>query len=632
MLLKANIPVQKTGGVDLSRLERGARHRLVAIGLPRQMINPLVDLSFKWVRENGTEWTVSRLKAMKLGLIRKMAGLSTQDQFQWVRKNSRGLPYGVFGSIMRWCLLAQSEKRAVKRFNIVLQGLNIASLFTNEKVTLSQFQKFMDGVNSDENDNLELSFYLEFAQFVKSRFPLHKVTRGSNELITYRGSPTKWAPQWHSTHRVRQSDQIMTEMSFAAGKSNYEFAWKYNELYAPVTRGIRGPKVRLKINPDKHLYGGEVHFLQEPGLKLRAIASPYRIHQLALKPIGDAIYSVVERLPWDCTFNQSKAMQWIQKSLSEGKVVHSIDLTGATDYFPLGLQLEALRAIFGDIKDIELIEEISRLRWKSEKGDIQWKRGQPLGLYPSFGMFTLTHGLLLLFLLKKQYDHQFFVVGDDVVILDDDLFKSYTHIMDVMKCPWSPSKSLSSSLLSEFAGKVITKDVVLPVYKWRKMSNDNFLDLCRNLGPKSRVLLTAPQKQVFDSVKHLLEPVGLNMSYPGSTLYSMMKETDKFLRVCEKHVLGSLVDLVRVIHRNSYGSHTPYALDLQEIKDIQETFDEKVLNVFGQTVFRRCKTLWRCVSDIPEALGLSPRLPPDVVIPKRISTLVRYKRLIKLQE
>jgi len=608
MLLKANIPA-KAGGVDLSRLERGARHRLVAIGLPHQWINPLVDLSFKWVRENGTEWTVSRLKAMKLGMIRKMAGLSTQKEFEWVRKNSHGLPYGVFGSIMRWCLLAQNEKRAIKRFNIVLQGLNIASLFTNEKVTKSQFQKFIDGVNTSENDNLDISFYLEFAQFVKSRFPLHKVTRGSNELLTYRGSPTKWAPSLHSSHRVKQSDQIMAEMSYSAGQFNYEFAWKYNELYAPVTRGIRGPKVRLKINPDKHLYGGEVHFLQEPGLKLRAIASPYRIHQLALKPIGDAIYNIVKGLPWDCTFNQSKAMQWIQKSLSEGKVVHSIDLTGATDYFPLGLQLEALRSIFGDIKDIELIEEISRLRWKSEKGDIQWKRGQPLGLYPSFGMFTLTHGLLLLFLLKKQYDHQFFVVGDDVVILDDDLFRSYTHIMDVMKCPWSPSKSLSSSLLSEFAGKVITKDVVLPVYKWRKMSNDNFLDLCKNLGPKSRVLLTAPQREVFDSVKHLLEPVGLNMSYPGSNLYEMMKKTDEFLRVCEKHVMGSLVDLVRVIHRNSYGSHTPYALDLQEVKDIQETFDEKVLNVFGARCFAAFPDVRWALTNRASSLAVSKPAP-----------------------
>jgi len=128
---------------------------------------------------------------------------------------------------------------------------------------------------------------------------------------------------------------------------------------------------------------------------------------LALKPLGDAIYSVVEKLEWDCTFDQSKAIPWIQRSLSVGKTVHSIDLTGATDYFPLGIQLETLIGIFGDLLDIKLLQSIAQLRWKSEMGDIQWKRGQPLGLYPSFGMFTLTHGLLLSFLLGRPYNNEF---------------------------------------------------------------------------------------------------------------------------------------------------------------------------------------------------------------------------------
>jgi len=595
-----------------SQLERGARYRLVAIGLPHYMINPLVDLTFKWVRENGPEWTASRLKAYKLDLIRRKAGLPSELGGQWIRKNRIGFPFGVFGSVMRWCLLEGSGKNSRKRFNSCLQALNIASLFISEEVTKSQLQKFMDGVNCDPNDNLEPSFYHNYSLFVKRHFPLHTVTRGHNTLLEYRGSPNKWAPIFHSSTRVHQSDNIMAEMLYASGRENYTFAWKYNELYAPVTRGIRGPLVRLKVNPDKHMYGGECHFLQEPGMKLRSIASPYRIHQLALKPIGDAIYSIVKKLEWDCTFNQSKAIPWIQRSLSEGRKVHSIDLTGATDYFPLGLQLETLRSIFGDIIDINLIEEISRLRWKSEFGDIQWKRGQPLGLYPSFGMFTLTHGLLLLFLLGKEYNHEFFIVGDDVIILDDTLFTKYTDIMSVMKCPWSPQKSLSSTLLAEFAGKVITEDQVLPTYKWRKMSNDNFLDICKNLGPQSIVLLTAQQKKIFNSVKGLLEPIGLNFSYPGSNLTNMMIETDKFLRVCEEHVMGSLVDLTRVIHKNSYGSNTPYSLDPIVVQEIKETFDVKVFNVFRQTVFHRLESIWHCVADIPEALGLSPRLPPDI--------------------
>jgi hypothetical protein len=615
--------------LNCNQLERGARYRLVAVGLPRQMINPLVDLTFKWVRSNGPEWTVKRLKSFKLELLRQKAGLPSE--LQWVRKNTKQLPYGIFGSVIKWCLDANNSNKSRKRFNIVLQALNIASLFTQEKVSKTQFSKFIAGVDCIEPDNLLPGWILRYSNHVKRLIPLQQVQRGGNSLLAYQGSPQKRAPKWHSNETSIQSNDILHEMQYAAGKENYLFAWEYNELYAPVTFGINGPLVRLKVQPDKHLYGGEVHFLQEPGLKLRAIASPYRIHQLALRPIGSAIYDVVRKLEWDCTFDQSKAIPWIQKSLSDGKTVHSIDLTGATDYFPLEIQLETLKAIFGDLLDIKLIKDISRLRWKSEMGDIQWKRGQPLGLYPSFGMFTLTHGLILSFLLGKDWNQEFFLVGDDVVILDDELNKKYIEFLNHIKCPYSSEKSLSSNLLAEFAGKVILSNQVIPAYKWRKMSDDNFLDICRNLGPRSSVLLTKRQKRVFDKVKHLMEPVGLNMSYPGSNLTKMLIETDKFLLKCEKHVMRSLVDLTRVIHKNSYESHHQYSLNPDRVKEIMVTFDEKVITVFQQTVFKRCKSLWQCVAEIPQALGLSPRLPSEGYDPKRISQLIRYERLVGKQ-
>jgi len=610
---------------EWSELERGARHRLVAINLPHYMINPLVDLTFKWVRHNGPEWTVSRLKSLKIDLIRRKAKL--QSELQWVRKNSSGFPFGVFGSVMKWCLDTKSLGSSRKRFNSAIQALNIASMFTYDDATKSQLDKFLTGVNCNEPDGLSIEFYYNYSHHVMGLIPHQQVRRGGNSLLEYVGSTEKWAPQFHSNKRVPQSDNILAEMQYAAGEENYLFAWEYNELYAPVVKGIHGPLVRTNVKPDKHLYGGEVHFLQEPGLKMRAIASPYRIHQLALKPLGDAIYDVVKKLEWDCTFDQQKAIPWIQRSLSVGKKVHSIDLTGATDYFPLGIQLETLRILFGDLLDIKLVEEISRLRWKSEKGDIQWKRGQPLGLYPSFGMFTLTHGLVLSFLLGKDYDHEFFVVGDDVVILDDTLYTKYMDFLSCTKCPWSPSKSLSSENLAEFAGKIVLVDQVIPSYKWRKISNDNFLDICKNLGPQSAVLLTKAQKRVFDTVKHLVEPVGLNMSYPGSNLSEMIKQTDLFLRKCEEHVMRSLVDLTRVIHKNSYGSYTPYSLDVDYVNELKATFDEKVDSVFQQTVFARCRALWHCVAEIPQALGLSPRLPVESYSPNRVSTLLRYERL-----
>jgi hypothetical protein len=421
-------------------------------------------------------------------------------------------------------------------------------------------------------------------------------------------------------------------MGYSRSIEGYQHGWKYWELYAPVTKSILGPldQPPMKI-PDELMYSGEVHLLQEAGMKMRAIASPYRIHQLALKPLGDAIYRIIKYLKWDCTFDQTKSIPYIQDALRAGKTVHSVDLSGATDYFPLELQSLVLREIFGDVLDISLFEEISRSRWKSEIGDIQWKRGQPLGLYPSFGAFTLTHGLLLYYLLGKKYENEFFVVGDDVVIIDDDLYKRYINILDIMSCPWSPSKSISSNSLAEFAGKIVLDDRVIPSYKWRKISNKNFLDICRNLGPRSRSLLSRRQRAVFDVVKHLLPPLGLNYSYPGSNLTKMVIETDSVLSRIQERGVRSLVGLTETIHRNLYGSSLPYLTDPEQVNEIRTTLDERVASVFQQTVVHRLTAMWHMFADLPQALSLEPRLPVEAPLP-RGTTLDWYEELLRLSK
>ena len=190
------------------------------------------------------------------------------------------------------------------------------------------------------------------------------------------------------------------------------------------------------------LTAGNIGFIQEPGGKARCVASPFRIYQRVLQPLGDALFSILKDLPWDCTFDQSKAFPVIQKALRKSHTVHCVDLSSATDYFPLDIQMDVLRAIFGSQELIDLFSDLSRAVWRTNKPyqpTVGWKRGQPMGLYPSFASFGLTHGLLLLTLSKGYYHGQFFVVGDDVVILDDKLAKAYQEVLKLLECPFSPS-------------------------------------------------------------------------------------------------------------------------------------------------------------------------------------------------
>ena len=106
------------------------------------------------------------------------------------------------------------------------------------------------------------------------------------------------------------------------------------------------------------------------------------------------------------------------------------------------------------------------------------------------------------------YDHSFFILGDDVVILDDELAHRYLSVMKDLECPISESKSISSSKLAEFGGKIITSNEVIPQYKWRNVSDDSFIDICRNLGRQSMKLLRTRQRRVIERIAPLPECLG----------------------------------------------------------------------------------------------------------------------------
>jgi hypothetical protein len=183
-----------------------------------------------------------------------------------------------------------------------------------------------------------------------------------------------------------------------------------------------------------------------------------------LTPLGDALFKALAGLPWDCTFDQSKPYQSVQEHLKRGGTAFSVDLSSATDYFPLELQLSILRKIFPfDIDQISLFEDLSRTNWTYGKKSVRWTNGQPMGLYPSFPSFALAHGMLLDY-LSQGVPGRFYVLGDDVVILHRPTYEKYVQMLKVLGCPYNPSKSLVSNQVAEFAGKLIFPERIVNAF------------------------------------------------------------------------------------------------------------------------------------------------------------------------
>jgi hypothetical protein len=103
--------------------------------------------------------------------------------------------------------------------------------------------------------------------------------------------------------------------------------------------------------------------------------------QTSLKPLHDALFTSLSKIPEDCTFSQ--ASKWDQIASKPGPY-YSFDLTAATDRFPMQLQRAMIEALQGK----EYAEAWSRLLTARDfrtpcGSQVRFAVGQPLGAYSS---------------------------------------------------------------------------------------------------------------------------------------------------------------------------------------------------------------------------------------------------------
>jgi len=463
-------------------------------GIPRHISVPFVRDFDKWVRNSGEEWTVSRIKSIKLDFIRHKAGLEMCST--WIRKNSHGSFYGSVGGLFNFCF----SKR--KNFSKTVQLLDIYTTLISKEITTSQRKKFLDGVQSSPVD-IPVCIRTGVVQGLKELHLKRTWISDPKPLGCCIPSPSTKQPLPNGKSipddvGYLPSVSYVTDTHLGIGLRE-----SFPRIFRPLLDGI---DIKFTYHNVVHLLKqkgplyedsvGKIGVIQEPGFKLRAVANPARIYQTALKPLGDYLYDIIRDLPWDCTHDQAMPFRYIQDHLRLNHTCYSVDLSGATDYFPLDLQMEVIRYLSIRTDYPDLFEALSRAPWQFEKGTIRWTKGQPLGLQPSFASFTLTHGLLLFYLNNFKHDNKFFVVGDDVIILDDALNTKYRICLQTLGCPTSDLKSIASRKMAEFAGKIITVDEVIPQLKWRDPSDNSFIDLVRNIGPRSLRILKPRQRKV----------------------------------------------------------------------------------------------------------------------------------------
>jgi hypothetical protein len=573
-------------------LKEALLKRASVLQVPFDIRSQLVALFCSNVDASGVEWTITRFKSVKTDFLRFRAGL--QIETPWIKKKNNYF-LGTLGSLQRWSM------KSDKRFAQAIQLLQIYTYFISPEVTEQQAMKFVDAVQS----NVQSKYFDHYANILlfatKEVFPVKSWYSDPGSLLFRSVSNTKSEPHANG----RSYDEGDLTLNCANSFLNHtvigrQMVTKYPALFSAVMSGVASAvfsdSQQVIERPEHHNIVGKIGLIQEPGFKLRAVANPARVYQQALKPLGDDLYSKLSQLPWDCTHDQSFPFNIIQKHLREGGSTHAVDLSNATDMFPFSLQERMLHSLYHRTDAINLFADLSRADWMCDlvPGSLlSWSTGQPLGLFPSFASFALAHGLMLYGLNSFSHNNKFFVLGDDVVILDDELNRKYKLFLSNMGIPYSISKTLSSTQITEFGGKVITPNSVIPQLKWRQCSDDSFMDISRLIGERVRPILRERQRKIFDVVKVIpdflggcgLNPAGIPLEERCHLYYKLFSDESLQSYLLSYNGRISALNYEVPFPRKRYSSYRVLNSTILQgswfypEKTLTDTFDQKVISL-----------------------------------------------------
>nr|WAK72382.1 MAG: RNA-dependent RNA polymerase [Mitoviridae sp.] len=518
--------------------------KLRMVGLPKGVVLPLVNQLTRQVLAEGAENVVKRLKLLKQAAVMTIAGRPTE--FPWIKHNQHG-PKGPWRPV--WRLLSGDFRKRKRALNAMMVYASFV-LPKGTGPTSTQEAKFLNSVEykAEIVDARERKFRTawENGTFKKGlralTYALHHV-----QFDDLQDPPDLWVHLGRhygfDRRSVRRAEKHLSLFlnqlwgrPFQAFPSVQKFLGYVGEDHRSDTHPWNGWIYDWReVEPPEDPIG-VIGSAQEPGYKFRAFAAPSPVLQGALEPLKSKLLQALHQLPWDCTHNQEKGVVKVQSWLSQGKTCYSVDLSDATNNFPLSLQIETLNRLGVPEEQVKLLEMVSRspfkVTWKEDGTSVRWTVGQPLGAGPSFMAFALAHAVVALDaeiaagIPLRDLGTTFCILGDDFVTNHAGVHDEYRKRLHLLSVPISEPKCLESDLAGEFAGKVILPDRVFHGYKYKEVSDLSFMSVLRTLGKQavSRQLLTEDQYAYAKLVESLPEPFGLGFNPQGTPLADRYEE------------------------------------------------------------------------------------------------------------
>lgn len=497
-------------------------------GVPKKETHELVNTIIKWYDSCGAQWTVDRLKALKQWYESILAGDPAPPS--WCKHTKDLNPVGIWSRVF-------SYRNPAK----VLAVLSAGTIFKSKEITPPQREKFLNALNAGALEQRPDLTRFEYGKRIRIPDLTGRLLPPSFDCITGNSIPiSEEDGKVYITPKSRKGQPKMSKSQIEHLKErNKVIAYCESWANVPVAtlEYLRRERALDQVPPALLTEGGyqglfavtdaqisqagAIGCIQEPGLKARWIANPNRIAQHYTGPLGDHWYSILKQLPTDCTFDQSKGVQWVQEKLSQGVTLAGADLSSATDLLDRQTCLEVIcKTYLGRSWDnpadwtlpveksyrsaVDHFMQLSSMEWVyPEGGTVSWDRGQPLGTYPSFAMLGLTNNACGIQACREAGIplDSFRVIGDDI-IMDSRALESYCNLVESFGGVINHSKTLTSSQCAEFAGRVITSDREMQkTVKYKDMSDNSFMQIVSDLGEQAKSLLRPRQRKQYEEFK-----------------------------------------------------------------------------------------------------------------------------------
>lgn len=395
----------------------------------------------KWVRAEGKRAAVVRLKLIYLTALRSMADDPVASS--WIKTGkSRGFPRSFSYLESFWLKRDKSPAATQAVLSILGYYRNILAPGTPDLGPITRPgreipESLIDEILSLGLEGLDWEIKPKRLPPVKLQIRSKQGPCGQSTLMAFK--ELSCLPK-----------QLVDALLLILSKSDDEDMIK-NQI----------PQVLNKLpKPDNTAKHSKLSIKRERGGKDRVFAMVDYWTQTALKPLHSGLGALLRQLPQDCTYDQGAGVGRLKEWTRNGSAI-SIDLSSATDRFPMKLLTAFMEKVTGDKDFTEAWRCLMVDRDFTYKSKTyRWAVGQPLGALSSWPSFAVAHHLVMRAAYRKAgldpNKGNYLLLGDDMAAEYSEAIPYYLSYLDSLGVEISPTKGLRADFC-EFAKRIFMK-------------------------------------------------------------------------------------------------------------------------------------------------------------------------------